>query len=72
MIRIKFSLIVFLFMISSLKSQQLPFYSQYVFNEYIVNPAAGGTIDKTPLRLTYRDQWNGFTNLQGDNIAPKQ
>ena len=71
MIRIKFSLIVFLFMISSLKSQQLPFYSQYVFNEYIVNPAAGGTIDKTPLRLTYRDQWNGFTNLQGDNIAPK-
>ncbi|MAQ69590.1 MAG: hypothetical protein CMD23_00660, partial [Flavobacteriales bacterium] len=55
----------------SLNAQQFPIYSQYVFNEYMINPATAGTIDKTPIRLTYRDQWSGFTNLQGDNVAPK-
>ena len=69
---LKFSILLsLLFLAFSLKAQQFPMYSQYVFNEYIINPAAAGTIDKTPLRMTYRDQWSGFTNLQGDNIAPK-
>jgi len=72
MMKLKFSILLsLLFLVLSLKAQQFPVYSQYVFNEYMINPATAGTIDKTPLRLTYRDQWSGFTNLQGDNIAPK-
>ena len=57
--------------ITGLKAQQFPVYSQYVFNEYMINSAVAGTIDKTPIRLTYRDQWTGFTDMQGNNVAPK-
>ena len=72
MIRLKISvLFVLFFIITTLKAQQFPIYSQYVFNEYIINPAVAGTIDRTPLRLTYRDQWTGFTDMYGNNVAPK-
>ena len=57
--------------ITSLKAQQLPVYSQYMFNEYIINPAVAGTVDRTPIRLSYRDQWAGFTDSKGNNVAPK-
>ena len=57
--------------IVNLKAQQLPVYTQYVFNEYIMNPAIAGTVDHTPLRFSYRDQWSGFTDSKGNNVAPK-
>ena len=57
--------------IASLKAQQLPVYSQYMFNEYIMNPAVAGTVDHTPIRLSYRDQWAGFKDIKGNNVAPK-
>jgi len=57
--------------IATLKAQQLPVYTQYVFNEYIMNPAIAGTVDHTPIRFSYRDQWSGFTDSKGNNVAPK-
>ena len=53
--------------ITALKAQQLPVYTQYVFNEYIMNPAVAGTVDRTPIRLSYRDQWAGFKDYKGNN-----
>ena len=59
------------FVIANLKSQQFPVYTQHVFNDYIVNAAVAGTVDQIPIRLSYRNQWSGFTDMQGNNIAPK-
>ena len=72
MTKLKFSVLFLLFfIIAGLKAQQFPVYSQYVFNEYMMNPAVAGTVDHIPMRLSYRDQWAGFTDMQGNNIAPK-
>ena len=72
MIKLKFKIVLsLLLMIAGLNAQQFPVYSQYVFNEYMMNPAVAGTMDHTPIRLSYGDQWAGFTDMQGNNIAPK-
>ncbi|MAQ47427.1 MAG: hypothetical protein CMD27_00920 [Flavobacteriales bacterium] len=42
------------------KSQALPIYSQYMFNEYLINAAYGGTYSFTPIILNHRNQWVGF------------
>ena len=47
------------------EAQQLPIYSQYMFNDYVINPGVAGTLDYIPLKMTYRNQWTGF------NGAPK-
>ena len=52
--------VLFLFTQES-KSQQLPIFSQYMFNDYVINPGVAGTLDYIPLRMTYRNQWTGFT-----------
>lgn len=42
------------------QAQQLPLYSQYMNNELIINPAVSGTLDHSPLQLSFRNQWTGF------------
>ncbi|HXK80768.1 MAG TPA: type IX secretion system membrane protein PorP/SprF [Bacteroidales bacterium] len=47
--------------IVSLYAQQVPLYSQYFNNDYIINPAIAGTVkDYTPLRLSVHKQWVGI------------
>jgi type IX secretion system PorP/SprF family membrane protein len=41
-------------------AQQQPHYTQYVMNQYIVNPAITGIEDYTDIKLSYRHQWVGF------------
>lgn len=41
-------------------SQQIPQYTQYVFNHFSVNPAVAGSKDCLDVRLGYRKQWTGF------------
>ena len=41
-------------------AQQLPIYSQYMFNDYLINSAYAGTYDFTPVILNHRNQWIGF------------
>lgn len=38
-------------------SQQLPMYSQYTLNNFLINPAITGSEAYTPIRLTARNQW---------------
>jgi len=48
-------------MISVLSSgQQLPIYSQYLFNRFLINPAVAGSDGYTSLNLTAREQWVGY------------
>jgi type IX secretion system PorP/SprF family membrane protein len=59
-------IIVFLFLQScivlNLHAQQKPEYSQYMFNIFLINPAAAGSDGFTSLNITERDQWVGLPN----------
>jgi type IX secretion system PorP/SprF family membrane protein len=41
-------------------SQQLPIYTQYFWNDYVINPAFTGTTDFSPIQAGVRNQWTGF------------
>lgn len=41
-------------------AQQLPLYSQYMFNPYLINPAFAGSLRYTPVNVGIRSQWVGF------------
>jgi type IX secretion system PorP/SprF family membrane protein len=42
-------------------SQQLPLYSQYMYNKFLINPALAGSDGYTSLNLTAREQWIGYS-----------
>jgi len=44
----------------SAKAQQLPIYSQYTFNKFLLNPAIAGSDGYTTISLVAREQWVGF------------
>jgi type IX secretion system PorP/SprF family membrane protein len=41
-------------------AQQLPQFTQYVFNNFILNPAVAGIENYTDLKMGYRAQWSGL------------
>jgi type IX secretion system PorP/SprF family membrane protein len=54
--------IVFLAIIGqSSFGQQLPLYSQYIYNKFLINPAVAGSDGYTSLNLTARKQWVGLS-----------
>jgi type IX secretion system PorP/SprF family membrane protein len=46
--------------LQTLFAQQRPHYTQYILNNYILNPALSGIENYTDLKLSARDQWVGF------------
>jgi type IX secretion system PorP/SprF family membrane protein len=53
---------ILLFLIGNLAlGQQLPLYSQYLFNKFLINPAVAGSDGYTSFNLTAREQWIGFS-----------
>ena len=46
----------------SLNAQQAPYYTQYMFNDYLVNPAVAGTYNYFQVRANTRVQWIGITD----------
>ncbi|MBA7561019.1 hypothetical protein ES708_02653 [subsurface metagenome] len=46
----------------SLDAQQLPQYSQYMMNKFLINPAVAGSEGYTAFNLTAREQWIGLEN----------
>ena len=40
--------------------QQMPMFTQYMHNPYVLNPAAAGNSIDTEAMLGYRNQWTGF------------
>ncbi len=40
--------------------QQIPQYSQYLRNQFMVNPAAAGVYDFVDITISGRSQWSGF------------
>lgn len=41
-------------------SQQKPYFTQYILNNYILNPAITGIENYTDVKLSYRNQWTGI------------
>jgi type IX secretion system PorP/SprF family membrane protein len=46
----------------NLNAQQLPSYTQYLNNGFLINPAIAGNDGYTSFNTTYRKQWMGFEN----------
>ena len=43
-------------------AQQMPLYSQYMLNGFILNPAVAGSEGYSAINVTAREQWAGFAN----------
>lgn len=54
---------IFLFFIccNIVGAQQLPLYSQYLYNKFLINPAVAGSDGYTSFNLTAREQWVGYS-----------
>jgi type IX secretion system PorP/SprF family membrane protein len=59
-------LLILLFSLLQLTAQQRPQYTQYVFNNFLLNPALSGIENYTDAKLGYRSQWQG---LQGAPVT---
>lgn len=51
---------LFLLGMSGLWAQQRPQYTQYIFNNYLINPAITGIENYTDIKAGYRNQWTGL------------
>ena len=48
--------------IKPINAQQAPYYTQYMFNDYLINPAIAGTSNNFKIRANSRIQWIGITD----------
>lgn len=53
-------LAIMLLVVTAAFSQQLPQYSQYMHNLYVINPAAAGMHDHLDINMSFRQQWTGI------------
>ncbi|RAU84346.1 PorP/SprF family type IX secretion system membrane protein [Pontibacter arcticus] len=49
-----------LLLANAVSAQQAPQYSQYIFNELVINPAYAGSKEVLNINLTHRSQWVGL------------
>ena len=61
--------LLFLFAASTLKAQQEPQYTQYMYNMSVVNPAYAGSKDALSLGALARQQWVGVSGAPGTFTA---
>jgi type IX secretion system PorP/SprF family membrane protein len=45
---------------AGLQAQQMPHYTQYMFNDFVINPAIAGVYDYYQIRTNHRFQWVGL------------
>lgn len=46
----------------ALKAQNYPHYTQYIINQYVLNPALTGIENYTDIKIGHRHQWAGFNS----------
>jgi type IX secretion system PorP/SprF family membrane protein len=56
----RYCLIVLFFYAVQASAQQKPIYTQYILNNYIVNPAITGIENYTDVKISHRQQWTGI------------
>ena len=56
------ALFIFIYVAFNAYAQQMPLYTQYMLNEFILNPAAGGKQEYFEAKSNNRYQWKGITD----------
>lgn len=56
--RLIINLIVLLSVLTNVTAQQKPYYTQYIFNPFVFNPAVAGIERYTDVKFGYRSQWH--------------
>jgi type IX secretion system PorP/SprF family membrane protein len=64
--------IVLSFIFRAAVAQQVPMYSQYVMNGFLINPSFAGRDGYTTVNLTVREQWVGMTGAPSTYAASFQ
>jgi len=54
------SAVVIFFIFGISEAQQVPMYSQYIMNGFLINPSLAGRDGYTSVNLTVREQWTGL------------
>lgn len=60
---------VFIFVFGNIKAQQTPRFSQYVMNEFVINPAVAGADGRTSINLSLRKEWVGFSRNSPETFS---
>jgi type IX secretion system PorP/SprF family membrane protein len=73
-LKITYCLVLVLAMISGkpAHAQQLPLFSQYLFNGFLINPAYAGLNGYSTVNLTAREQWVGLADAPTTHIVSFQ
>ncbi len=58
--RLAFILLLLSLTVNLTFGQQLPLFSQYLYNKFLINPAVAGSDGYTSVNLTAREQWVGY------------
>jgi type IX secretion system PorP/SprF family membrane protein len=64
--------IVLSFIFSTSIAQQVPMYSQYIMNGFLINPSFAGRDGYTTVNLTVREQWVGLAGAPSTYAASFQ
>ena len=59
--KLVFISLLFFLIVNTIFGQQLPLFSQYLYNKYLINPAVAGSDGYTSVSLTAREQWVGYS-----------
>jgi type IX secretion system PorP/SprF family membrane protein len=60
------NILLFSILCFGVKAQQKPYYTQYLLNNYILNPAFAGMESYTDVKFSYRNQW---TKIEGAPVT---
>ena len=66
------ALVILSFIFGDALSQQVPMYSQYIMNGFLVNPSFAGRDGYTTINLTAREQWVGMKGAPSTYAASFQ
>jgi type IX secretion system PorP/SprF family membrane protein len=64
--------VVFSFIFGAALAQQVPMYSQYIMNGFLINPSFAGRDGYTTVNLTVREQWVGMAESPSTYAASFQ
>ncbi len=71
-LKIILPVIVFSFLFGASQAQQVPMYSQYIMNGFLINPSFAGRDGYTTVNLTVREQWVGLEGAPSTYAASFQ
>ena len=54
-------ILAFIICTAGAAAQQLPLYSQYLYNKFLINPAVAGSDGYSSFNITAREQWIGYS-----------